>query len=329
MAFPFGWTASAVAHGVDLARKLKADPRDIFALWYHESGGLNPRVHPFGDYYGLIGGSDSMVSPAIGTSWSNIVENGTIEQQIDAIAKLWGSLPNTWLGGESIDSRAAKIGTTPAAMIYALNFVPAYARNMQSADQVLVPGSDPYYAQNPAFDTNHKGYITIRDLENKIAAMRTQMAQSGTVGALYASIPSTISPVAWIKQHPILTAAGILLVAGGVTYYFKPELFRRIPVVGRLAAEENPVRRLSAGARRRRRASRAPGAGGGRVQTLLFPRSSFSPSSAKAWARKHGFRSGKIDVTDQYVRIRQLPPGGRMRTIQFQNTPVRAVVRFG
>jgi hypothetical protein len=141
------------------------------------------------------------------------------------------------------------------------------------------------------------------------------------------SLTTAPSPIAWVKQHPVVTVAVILFAVGGVTYYFRPDLFRKIPVVGRFAAAENPVR----GARRRRRstASRAPGAGGGRVQTLLFPRDKFTPATATAWARSHGFKSGKIDVTDKYVRIRQLPPGGRMRTIQFQNTPIRAVVRFG
>src|SRR5574341_4162 len=139
---------------------------------------------------------------------------------------------------------------------------------------------------------------------------------------------STSSAVGWIREHPVVTVAAIVLAVGGVTYYFRPDLFRRIPVVGRLAAAENPVG-AATGRRRRKTASRRPGAGGGRVQTLLFPRTKFTPASASAWARSHGFKSGKIDVTDQYVRIRQLPPGGRMRTIQFQNTPVRAVVRFG
>jgi hypothetical protein len=229
MILPYGWTASAVARGVELAQRFEADPRDVFALWYHESGGLNPRVHPFGDYYGLIGGSDSMVSPNIGTSWSNIVMNGSIEQQIDAIAKFWSVLERGL--GESYASRASRIGTTPAAMIYAMNFVPAYAKNVKDADGVLIAGSNPYYAQNPAFHTA-KGYISIRDLENKIAAMRTQMAKSAALGALYASIPAGVS---WVRQHPYVLVGGIALAALGATWYFRPDLFRKIPVAGRLA----------------------------------------------------------------------------------------------
>jgi len=131
---------------------------------------------------------------------------------------------------------------------------------------------------------------------------------------------------AWVKEHPVVTVALIAAATGGAVYYFRPDLFRQIPVVGRLAAaEENPVKRLPG----KRPASKAPGAGGGRVQTLLFPRSSFTPETAQTWAKKHGFKSGKVDVTDQYIRLRQLPPGGRMRTIQFQGTPIKAVVRFG
>jgi hypothetical protein len=135
------------------------------------------------------------------------------------------------------------------------------------------------------------------------------------------------SAAGWVKEHPYVTVGLIAFATAAGVWYFRPDLFRKIPVVGHLAAEENPVKRLPG--RKRRSASKAPGAGGGRVQTLLFPRTSFTPESARSWAKSHGFKSGKVDVTAQYIRIRQLPPGGRMRTIQFQNTPVKAVVRFG
>lgn len=46
-----------------------------------------------------------------------------------------------------------------------------------------------------------------------------------------------------------------------------------------------------------------------RVQSLLFGRSAgWDASKAKAWAKSHGYKHGKVDVTDQYVRIRQFDP---------------------
>lgn len=64
------------------------------------------------------------------------------------------------------------------------------------------------------------------------------------------------------------------------------------------------------------------------VQTLLFPKDKFTVTSAKAWARKHGKKSGKVDVTEKYIRLRQLSPGGfaRMRNIPLGSSGVRAVV---
>lgn len=116
--------------------------------------------------------------------------------------------------------------------------------------------------------------------------------------------------------------AAIISIGGGIGWWILTNGGRR----SFRGALENPARRK----RKRKRSSRKRGRGKGRVQSLLFPRSRFTPSKAKAWARAHSFKSGKVDVTGNYVRLRQEPPGkfGRMRTIQFKNTPVKAVVGF-
>jgi hypothetical protein len=65
-----------------------------------------------------------------------------------------------------------------------------------------------------------------------------------------------------------------------------------------------------------------------RTQSLLFDRAAgWTPEKAKAWARSHGYKSGKVDVTDQYVRLRQLDPKGFTvkRTVPF-GKGIRAVV---
>lgn len=38
----------------------------------------------------------------------------------------------------------------------------------------------------------------------------------------------------WVNKHPILTTSAALLAVGGAILYFRPDVFRRIPVVGRL-----------------------------------------------------------------------------------------------
>src|SRR5580692_9773822 len=64
------------------------------------------------------------------------------------------------------------------------------------------------------------------------------------------------------------------------------------------------------------------------VQSLLFDRNAgWTAAKAKAWAKSHGYRHGKVHVTDQYVRIRQFDPKGLRvkRTITFGHG-IRAVV---
>lgn len=56
---------------------------------------------------------------------------------------------------------------------------------------------------------------------------------------------------------------------------------------------------------------------GTEVQSLLFSRPRWTESAAKKWAREHLYRSGAVDVTDNYVRLRQFDPvpGTQKRTI--------------
>lgn len=68
------------------------------------------------------------------------------------------------------------------------------------------------------------------------------------------------------------------------------------------------------------------------VQTLLFPRSAtWSSTRARAWARRHGFSSSKVDTTSQYFRVRNRNPNafvrGSFRTIVLSDKDgVNAVV---
>jgi len=64
------------------------------------------------------------------------------------------------------------------------------------------------------------------------------------------------------------------------------------------------------------------------VQTLIFSRSAWTVSSAKAWARRHGYRTG-VDLKPNTIRMRQADPGEfrRMRTIAF-GQDIKAVVGF-
>ncbi len=47
---------------------------------------------------------------------------------------------------------------------------------------------------------------------------------------------------------------------------------------------------------------------GTEVQTLIFPRSSFSERQARDWARRHGYTASKVDETPATYRLRQRDP---------------------
>ena len=64
------------------------------------------------------------------------------------------------------------------------------------------------------------------------------------------------------------------------------------------------------------------------VQSLLFSRDAgWTVDKAKQWAKEHGYKYGKVDVTEQYIRIRQFSPKGLKvkRTITL-GRGIRAVV---
>jgi hypothetical protein len=44
------------------------------------------------------------------------------------------------------------------------------------------------------------------------------------------------------------------------------------------------------------------------VQTLLFDKATWTPATAKAWAKAHGFKHAKVDTGQTVLRVRQLPP---------------------
>jgi hypothetical protein len=65
------------------------------------------------------------------------------------------------------------------------------------------------------------------------------------------------------------------------------------------------------------------------VQTLILPKSKFSKPEAKSWAKKHGFKYGKVDSSGPSLRFRQAAPSAfqksTFRTISM-GRDVKAVV---
>ena len=67
---------------------------------------------------------------------------------------------------------------------------------------------------------------------------------------------------------------------------------------------------------------------GSRPQTLLFPTYKFTVAEARAWARRHGWKSDDVDVKEEYIHLRQEDPSHfrRIRTVHFGGSGVEARV---
>ena len=67
------------------------------------------------------------------------------------------------------------------------------------------------------------------------------------------------------------------------------------------------------------------------VQTLIFEMGFFTREQAIAWAKDHGFKSEKVDETEDSFRLRQQQPGrfqaNSFRTIEFMGVRgIQAVI---
>lgn len=45
-----------------------------------------------------------------------------------------------------------------------------------------------------------------------------------------------------------------------------------------------------------------------KIQSILFPRYKFTINSAKQWIKKNNYKNKKIDITNNYIRFRQITP---------------------
>lgn len=84
-------------------------------------------------------------------------------------------------------------------------------------------------------------------------------------------------------------------------------------------------------ARRRDRADRHDQREDSEVQTLIFEMGFFTREQAIAWAKDHGFKSEKVDETEDSFRLRQQQPGrfqaNSFRTIDFMGVRgIKAVI---
>ena len=206
---PYGWSESDLEIVVGMARGWKMPPEDLMAIWFSESG-AQPRCRSVGSgcipanqdpppgklvYYGLIMGAGIFVDPTLGWkagTWAHIVTQESIAVQLQAIAQFWDRLQKIYLG-ESATARAERIGVSTASVIYALNFVPAYAKRATSPDSVLVRKGDGsgFYEANAGLDADDDGAITMKDMEARVVDRRNALASGGPGRTLYLAVKDT------------------------------------------------------------------------------------------------------------------------------------------
>lgn len=66
------------------------------------------------------------------------------------------------------------------------------------------------------------------------------------------------------------------------------------------------------------------------IQSLIFPRKRYSNEQAKKWAKDHGYTSKKMNVTDNFIRLRQKEPNifKTFKTIVLGNG-IKAIIGAG
>jgi hypothetical protein len=201
--------------------------------------------------------------------------------------------------------------------VYQANLGPATLATSPGLDDAIYVAPSPEYEANLGFDTGLKGKITPRDLGVAVAGQMKHAYVRQAIADAYALRPFekqtdavTGNEYGLNYGQAFLIAAGIVTFSGAAAWLLTRPA-ERTAVLHRVGlARLNPVSKSM------------------QVQSLLFPREDFTTSQARAWARKHGYRAGKVDVTDQYVRLRQASPETfrLMRTVPFGESGIKAVV---
>lgn len=174
VALPNGWTDDDLKAVIVMANDLGiSDPRSLTTVWASETGvspvqQLNPRTKldlvssdPWSPFFaGGLNGSTAAVARGLGFKSASDWLNAPIRVQLQGIYKQY--VNHVRAMGEGFDARARRLGTTAAALLYAFNFLPAYAVNIRSADQAIVSAGSVFYDQNCALDTSTSGPVTTR-----------------------------------------------------------------------------------------------------------------------------------------------------------------------
>lgn len=213
---PYGWTKNDLAIVDQVAKQLGfTGAEDLLAVWYSESGLIPNRVghdpvNPNQVYYGLNMAKPNIIEPEMGWPqgvWVTITQDAPIATQLQALAQFYDHMAKRYLG-ESYAARAAKLGVTPSAMIYMMNFLPGLVSMAKTGDVVLGRKDDPtplpikgstltygaIYKANPGLDRDKDGLITPKDFDALVASNRQTLASASPAKDLLAAAKSLGPP---------------------------------------------------------------------------------------------------------------------------------------
>jgi len=303
-------------------------PEYILPTLWAESG-FNPAIQnqQGADYWGInqMSGdwiqSHLHVTPQVYATWP------ASQQLTQAVLPFVQGLPKPLLSG----TRFEQANYLPATVNGGPHWKPARYLTDIVVSSLQYGGTNASANYNKGIDTQNKGYITVADIEAFVrkALPNIQSALQST----YALRPNEVMADPVIGTDPYLgpnpppsptpphdrrihvTGTNVALAIGGSVVILGAAGLIAWGLSGEEhhgAREENPLKRCPTGSQ---------------VQSLVFSRDRFTPTTARRWAANHGFSAGYVDQKPSTLRIRQRSPEGwrRMRTIRMA-PGVQAVV---
>jgi len=170
-ALPYGWTDAALAALDGIARELDADPEDLLALLWSESG-AQPRINAYGlAQITPIAQADMHWPPG---AWAQIVA-GPIEPQIAGVFAFWQHLQSAYGAGRTFAQIARSWGVSVGTVIYSFQGFPAAAMQATGPDSTLATPPESTYVNNAGLDLGNKGRITVGDIAQRIAKKKAEL----------------------------------------------------------------------------------------------------------------------------------------------------------
>ena len=170
-ALPYGWSDEALAALDGIARELDADPEDLLALLWSESG-AQPRINAYGlAQITPIAQAEMHWAPG---AWAQIVA-GPIEPQLAGVFAFWQHLQSAYGQGRTFAQIARSWGVSVGAVIYSFQGFPAGAMKATGPSSTLATPPESTYLGNVGLDLGNKGRITVADIAQRIAKKKAEL----------------------------------------------------------------------------------------------------------------------------------------------------------